>query len=187
MDKRIVILAQQGDRDAFAELVEEMGNRLHAIAQGIVRDIGLAEDATQQALLEIWRDLPKLKDPSRFDAWSYRLVVRASYSEARRVKRRLKNVVGGSAMDPFVADGSNLVADRDQLERAFEQLSLDHRTVIVLRHYIGMPLEEIAATLEIPIDTARSRIYHGMRALRAAMDADARSTGPMGRHSEAPG
>ena len=63
------------------------GDRLHAVAHRILRDIDLAEDATQQALLTIWRDLPQLRDPARFDAWSYRLLVRACYAEARRTRR----------------------------------------------------------------------------------------------------
>ena len=77
--------AQHGDEEAFASLAVAAGDRLHAVAHRILRDTYLAEDATQQALLAIWRDLPQLRDPARFDAWSYRLLVRACYAEGRRI------------------------------------------------------------------------------------------------------
>ncbi|HEU0236174.1 MAG TPA: sigma factor [Candidatus Limnocylindrales bacterium] len=87
MDTSLVIRAQQGDEEAFASLAVACGDGLHAVAHRILRDIDLAEDATQQALLAIWRDLPQLRDPARFKAWSYRLLVRACYAEGRRTRR----------------------------------------------------------------------------------------------------
>jgi RNA polymerase sigma-70 factor (ECF subfamily) len=84
MQTDLVEKAQDGDEQAFASLAVSVGNRLQAVAHRILRDAALAEDATQQALLAIWRDLPQLRDPQRFDAWSYRLLVRACYVEGRR-------------------------------------------------------------------------------------------------------
>ena len=74
------------------------------------------------------------------------------------------------------ADGTSLVIDRDQLERGFRRLSIDHRAVVVLHHYVDLPLSEVAETLGIPEGTVRSRLHHAMRGLRAALDADARPT-----------
>jgi hypothetical protein len=76
VDADLIGRAQQGDEEAFASLAVAMGDRLHRVAHRILRDMDLAEDATQQALLAIWRDLPRLRDPARFEAWSYRLLVR---------------------------------------------------------------------------------------------------------------
>jgi Sigma-70 region 2 len=81
MDITLVVRAQHGDEEAFASLAVGLGDRLHAVAHRILRDTDLAEDATQQALLAIWRSLPQLRDPTRFDAWSYRLLVNACYLE----------------------------------------------------------------------------------------------------------
>ena len=81
MDTELVIRAQRGDEQAFASLAVAAGDRLHAVAHRILRDIDLAEDATQQALLSIWRDLPTLRDPARFR----RLVVSAP--RARLLRR----------------------------------------------------------------------------------------------------
>ncbi len=174
MDTDLVTRAQRGDEEAFASLAVAAGDRLHAVAHRILRDIELAEDATQQALLAIWQDLPQLRDPARFDAWSYRLLVRACYAEGRREHRWTPNMRLLSSDEPTQADGTSDVADRDQLERGFRRLSIDHRAVVVLHHYMDMPLDQVAETLGIPAGTARSRFHHAMRGLRAALDADAR-------------
>ena len=175
MDAELIGRAQHGDEEAFASLAVAVGDRLHAVSHRILRDIDLAEDATQQALLTIWRDLPQLRDPARFDAWSYRLLVRACYAEARRVRQWAPNLHILPADAP-VQEESSSVVDRDQLERGFRRLSIDHRAVVVLHHYLDLPLGEVAEVLGVPAGTVRSRLHHAMRGLRAALEADARPT-----------
>ena len=173
MDADLVIRAQQGDEEAFASLAVAIGDRLHAVAQRILRDADLAEDATQQALLTIWRDLPQLRDPERFDAWSYRVLVRACYAEGRRTRKWSPSLrlLPSAAVE---ADGSGSIIDRDQLERGFRRLSIDHRAVVVLHHYLDMPVDQVAVTLGLPPGTVRSRLHYAMQGLRAALEADAR-------------
>jgi RNA polymerase sigma-70 factor, ECF subfamily len=174
MDIDLVVRAQHGDEEAFASLAVAVGGRLHAVSHRILRDIHLAEDATQQALLTIWRDLPQLRDPARFDAWSYRLLVRACYAEGRRIRDWAPNLRVMPADEPAVAEGLSVVVDRDQLERGFQRLSIEHRAVVVLHHYADLPLDQVAEILGVPIGTVRSRLFHAMRGLRAALEADAR-------------
>jgi RNA polymerase sigma-70 factor, ECF subfamily len=173
VDVELVKRAQEGDETAFASLALAIGDRLHAVSVRILRDVDLAEDATQQALLTIWRDLPQLRDPDRFEGWAYRIMVRACYAEARRERRwspKLRvlerDAVAGTDLDDVVR--------RDQLERGFRRLSVDHRAVVVLHHYVGLPIQEVAETLAVPVGTVRSRLFYAMRGLRAALDADAR-------------
>ena len=174
MDADLIGRAQRGDEEAFASLAVAAGDRLHALAHRILRDSDLAEDATQQALLAIWRDLPQLRDPARFDAWSYRLLVRACAAEGSRASRWMPNLRLVPAHEPRGTDGTSSVVDRDQLERGFRRLSIDHRAVVVLHHYLDLPLDEVADVLGVPAGTVRSRLHHAMRGLRAALDADAR-------------
>ena len=174
MDVDLVVRAQGGDEQAFASLAVAAGDRLHAVSHRILRDTDLAEDATQQTLLAIWRDLPNLRDPARFDAWSYRLLVRACHAESRRSRKWAPNLRLLPADEPASGDETGSVVDRDQLERGFRRLSIDHRAVVVLHHYLDLPLETVAEILGIPPGTARSRLHHAMRGLRAALDADAR-------------
>jgi RNA polymerase sigma-70 factor (ECF subfamily) len=173
VDTDLVIRAQHGDEEAFASLAVAAGDRLHAVAHRILRDIDLAEDATQQALLTVWRDLPQLRDPARFDAWSYRLLVRACYAEARRTRQWTPNL-HVLPTDQSAREDLSSIVDRDELERGFRRLSIDHRAVVVLHHYLDLPLDEVADVLGVPVGTVRSRLHYAMRGLRAALEADAR-------------
>jgi RNA polymerase sigma-70 factor (ECF subfamily) len=174
MDLDLVIRAQRGDEEAFASLAVACGDRLHAVAHRILRDIDLAEDATQQALFAIWQNLPTLRDPARFDAWSYRLLVNACYSEGRRGRVWKPNLRVLYDDDQPAPDALREVHDRDQLERGFRRMSIDHRAVVVLHTYLGLTLEEVAEALGIRPGTARSRLHYAVRAMRAALEADER-------------
>ncbi len=174
MDADLIGRAHHGDEEAFASLAVAAGDRLHAVAHRILRDIDLAEDATQQALLNVWRYLPQLRDPARFDAWSYRHLVRACYAEGRRERKWSPNLRILPADEPVMSNELDAVLQRDQLETAIRRLSVDHRTVLVLHHYADIPLDRVAQILGIPVGTVYSRLHHAMRAMRASLDADAR-------------
>ena len=168
----LVERAARGDQEAFGVLASQHVDRCYALAYRILRDPHRAQDATQQALLGAWRDLPSLRDGDRFEAWLHRLVVNACYVEARGQRRfaaRLQLLSFAPLTAPDVAPS---VAARDELERAFRELSPEQRAVVVLHHHLGYPLTEIAETLGIPEGTARSRLYYAVRQLRTVLDAD---------------
>lgn len=166
----LVERASRGDRDAFATLAAATVDRCYGLAYRILRDHHRAQDAAQQALLGAWRDLPKLRDPSRFEAWLHRLVVHACYVEARTQRRWTAKVRVLSPTIEATADPSSAVVDRDEIEHSFRELSPEQRAVVVLHHYYGYPLTEIATLLGIPEGTARSRLHYGVRRIRAALD-----------------
>jgi RNA polymerase sigma-70 factor (ECF subfamily) len=181
MDADLVIQAQHGDRAAFGELVALVGRRFQSTADGILRDRSVAEDATQQALIRLWRDLPTLRHPERFEAWATRILVRACYDEARRARRWGRISVSGpqpieADREPVTRgpDAFDAIADRDQLDRAFRRLSVEQRAVVVLHHYLNLTRPEIAATLGVPLGTVNSRLHHALAAMRAGIDADLR-------------
>jgi RNA polymerase sigma-70 factor, ECF subfamily len=182
MDRNLVDLARHGDREAFAILVHQVSDQLYAIAFRILRDPGMAEDALQNALVLTWRQLPRLRDLDRFEAWSHRILVHACYDESART-RQWRSTIRVLPIDgPAAAlDDTRLVSDRDELERAFRQIPVDQAAVFVLHHYLGLPLVEIARVLEIPAGTARSRLHYATRALRSAVEADAALPIPEGR------
>jgi RNA polymerase sigma-70 factor, ECF subfamily len=181
MSRALVERAQRGDRDAYEQLTRDAARRLFLVASRLLRDNDAAEDAVQQTLVTIWRDLATLRDPDRFEAWTYRIVVRACREESRRHRRMGITVVDLSDSMAAAGDGIADVALRDQLGRAFDRLSHDHRTVIVLHHLIGLPLGEIAEILDIPYGTVGSRLHHAMRAMRVAIEAAERSPVPGGQ------
>jgi len=176
MDRDLVEAARKRDRTAYADLIRTRGDRLFAIAQRILRDVDRTEDALQDALVIAWRDLPGLRDPDRFDAWLHRLVVRSCLHEAVRKRRFASNLRALPDDLPGGPDDLLSVADRDQLERGFRRLDPQQRALLVLRHFAGYEPSEIAEILGIPAGTARSRLHHAHRAMRAALEADARAT-----------
>jgi RNA polymerase sigma-70 factor (ECF subfamily) len=175
VQSELVDRARRGDREAFGVLAGGAVDRLYGIARHILRDTELAEDATQEALVRAWRDLPTLRDVERFDAWLYRLVVRAS-TDIGRHRRRWRAEVTLLPNEPAEPDRASALADRDQIERGLRRLTDAQRTILTLTYYIGLTPTEMADALEIPVGTAKSRLYYAIEALRAALAADERST-----------
>ena len=175
MDAEFVAKARDGDREAFAIVATGAVDRLYAVARLILRDADLAEDAVQEALIRAWRDLPTLRDVERFDAWSRRLLVHACIDIGRR-RRRWRAELTAIGPEPSEPDRASELADRDELERALQTLTDPQRAILVLRFHLGLTLREVAESLDIPFGTAKSRLHYGLDALRAALDADARST-----------
>jgi len=184
MGRELVERARRGDHDAFAVLAAAAISRLDAAAWLMLRDTDLAMDAVQNALVRAWRDLPTLRDPARFDAWLYRLLINACTDEIRRARRhRFDAHIDELTIEPATADATSAIVDRDELERGFGRLAPEERAVIVLHHFLDLPLPEVAVTLGIPLGTVKSRLYRGLREMRAVLDADARpgSAVPEGR------
>jgi RNA polymerase sigma-70 factor, ECF subfamily len=177
--RTIVDQARHGDEEAFGALVREVGDRCIFIAHRILRDANLAEDAVQVAMVQVWRELPALRDPDRFEAWLHRLLVNACYREARRDRRRGSIEV---QVDPLTMPEARAPLDsdfdfaaRDQLERGFRRLDVDQRTVLVMHYYLGFSLDDAAEVLGVPPGTVRSRLHRAINAMRAALEADARA------------
>jgi RNA polymerase sigma-70 factor (ECF subfamily) len=175
MRRDLVEAARRGDHEAFEVLATSAGDRSYAVARLILRSADLAEDAVQEALVHAWRQLPSLRDPDRFDAWLLRLVVNAC-ADQRRQLQRWSEQVRPLTLDVPIDDDTGSVADREQLERAFNRLTPEQRAVVVLHHYSGFSAAEIAEMLGIPAGTARSRLYYATEAMRAALEADARQS-----------
>jgi RNA polymerase sigma-70 factor (ECF subfamily) len=183
MQQELVERARQGDHDAFAALAGAAIFRLDAAARLILRDPDQAKDAVQETLVRAWRDLPTLRSSDRFDAWLHRLLYRACIDEARRLRRHRVDVELTPIDSPLVGDMTSSVSDRDQLERGFSRLEPEARALIVLHHYLDLPLPEVANVLGIPLGTAKSRLHRALQSMRAALAADdrPRSEFPEGR------
>jgi RNA polymerase sigma-70 factor, ECF subfamily len=171
LDRALIELAQRGDRDAYARIASTGNHRWFALALRILRDHEAARDVVQGALVQIWRDLPGLRDPDSFDAWSRKVVLNACRTARRRSHRPVGSIDREPAL-PYVGDSQVSVALRDELERAFARLSIDQRAVLVLQYYEDLPLIEIAASLGVSEGTVKSRLHAARRAMRAAIEAD---------------
>ena len=176
VERDLVEAARRGDREAYVDLIRPRFARLFAIAHRILRDVDRAEDALQDTLVIAWRDLRSLRDPDRFDGWLSRVLVNECTNQASRERRRVAKLLVLPVDGPATSDADLLtVVNRDLLERGFRRLTPDQRAILVLRHYAGYSMSEIAETLGIPPGTVRSRLHHAHRAMRAAVEADDRS------------
>ena len=177
MHAELVDQAKRGDREAFDALARLTGDRCMAIAFRILRDFDLADDAVQSALLTAWREISALRDPKLFEPWLHRILTNACYAEARR-RRRWSEGIRLLPSEPVHGSDEYLTVEhRDQLERAFRRLTVEQRAVLVFHHYLGLGLPEVAQRLGIPVGTVKSRMHHAKRALRASLDAEARTSG----------
>jgi RNA polymerase sigma-70 factor (ECF subfamily) len=177
LTSEIVERAQRGDHEAFDALATAAYHRLYAIARRILRDGYGAEDAVQDALVNAWRNLRTLREPERFDAWLNSLLVNACRDQGRRTRRRPFEVPVLSIDQPTIEDRLGELVDRDELERAFLQLTVEQRAALVLTHYVGMSAAEVGAILGIPVGTVYSRLHYGARTMRAALAAAAPAPG----------
>jgi len=174
VDQRALVEhARKGDHDAFTVLLDVRLARLDAAARLIVRDPELARDAVQEGMIRAWRDLPGLRDPDRFDAWLHRLIVNACLDLVRRRKRRVIEVELSPLDSPAIADMAGSLADRQLLDDALGRLEPGHRAVVALHYLLGMPLPDVAASLRIPLGTAKSRLHYALAAMRTTVTGDA--------------
>jgi RNA polymerase sigma factor (sigma-70 family) len=172
VDQRALVeRAREGDHDAFAVLVRGAVVRLDGAARLIVRDPELARDAVQDALIRAWRDLPGLRDPDRFEAWLRRLTVNACLDLLRHRRRRVTEVELTPLFAPATPDHASAQAERDLLSDALRRLDPEWRAVVVMHYHLGMPLPEVAASLSIPLGTAKSRLHRALGAMRVTVTA----------------
>ena len=194
--------AQRGDADAFDALARGRIDRAYRLALSILRSEPDAHDAVQEAFVSAWRDLPRLRDPDRFDAWLDRIVVNACRMALRH--RRIVRIheidatgataarggadggLGGSADDPHGSraawDGGRsaepgpdeVVADAAMVRAALLRLDADRRALLVLHHVEGRPVAEIATVLGIPTGTVKWRLHAARAALQRALEEEDR-------------
>jgi RNA polymerase sigma-70 factor (ECF subfamily) len=175
MRRDLVQRAMAGDHEAFSELARLSIDRLYAIARLILHDAERAQDATQEALVAAWRDLSALRDPDRFDVWLRRLLIHACYREARKEKQRLRMELHVDPIEQGVPDTTTALADRDEIERGLRLLPPDQRALLVMHYFVGLPMQETADALGLPLGTVKSRLHRTTQALRATLDASARN------------
>jgi RNA polymerase sigma-70 factor (ECF subfamily) len=171
MQRELVERARSGDLGAFSDLARASITQLYAVATLILHDRDGAEDAVQDALVLAWQGIHALREPDAWEAWLHRLTVRACYKHAHKERRRISVELSGLPGPELVGepDPSTSVLDHDVLMHEIGQLPIDQRAVMVLHYYLDQPLSKTADILDIPVGTAKSRLHHGLVALRHSM------------------
>jgi RNA polymerase sigma-70 factor (ECF subfamily) len=174
----LVERAQGGDREAFAALAETSIADLYNLAQLMLSDGDLAQDAVQVALISAWRDLRQLRDVDRFRPWLRRILVNAVYRTAKRERQASRRIVDATA-DAGSPDPARDLENRDAIDRAFVRLRPEHRAVLVARHYLDLSDQDAAEMLGVPPGTVKSRLHRATAEMRSALEADSRRPGDL--------
>jgi len=181
-DDALVRRAQAGDTAAFEMLVDARIDRCYRLAWSILSDQADAADATQDALVAAWRQLPRLREPASFDGWLNRIVANAALTVRRR-RARIREVsvrtyaddeapLPELPHDPMARTAMDEFVDNDAIGRAFDRLRPKDRMILVLHHVEERPVAEIARSLGIPVGTAKSRLNTARTALERALEAE---------------
>jgi RNA polymerase sigma-70 factor (ECF subfamily) len=169
-DVDVLVRASHGDSTAFAELVDSRVESLFRVACAILGNEADARDATQDAFVSAWQNLPRLRDTDRFDAWLHRVLVNRCRDMLRRRGRvrQLSLEAAGDAIQLRAPDPD----DMDRVNAAFERLSAQDRQILVLHHLQEMPVSDIARLLRIAVGTAKWRLFRARRALERRLEID---------------
>lgn len=172
----LVARAQAGDSEAFEALLRPRLDRLLRLAYSIAGNESDAHDAVQESCLRAWRDMPRLRDAARFEAWLWRIVVNACRSGLRGKRRTsvreiaVDQVSGDHELtDPGRPMGEALSAI-DAIRRAFGRLDTNKRAILVLHHVDHRSILDIADLLGIPEGTAKWRLHAARKALERALE-----------------
>jgi RNA polymerase sigma-70 factor, ECF subfamily len=169
----LVRRAARGDGLAFERLLVTRADRAFRIARAMLGDESEARDATQDAFVSAWRELPRLREPERFDPWLRRILVNACRAQMR-ARRHIREIRLDLIADP-PAPGPSLseqLGATDTLARAFDRLDGEKRAILVLHHLDHASVAEIAASLGIPSGTVKWRLHDAREALQRALIAE---------------
>ncbi|MFL5650490.1 MAG: RNA polymerase sigma factor [Chloroflexota bacterium] len=167
----LVERARRGDDTAFGLLVEDRVQATLRVARAILGNEAEAQEVTQEAFVSAWRNLPRLRDADRFDAWLNRIVMNGC-RDLLRHRRRVRQIDIDSLELPS-ADNAAAALETTSLLAAFDRLDIADRQILALHHLHDLPMAEVARQLGIPIGTAKSRLWSARRALERAMEAEA--------------
>jgi RNA polymerase sigma-70 factor (ECF subfamily) len=175
----IVNRARAGDRDAFEALVAANLASTFRTALAILGSEADARDACQEVFLKAWRELPRLRDVARFDAWLGRILVNACRSALRTRRRRYVREIpvddpSATRLRARVPSLDDRVSELDLLERSFERLSIAERTLLALHYLENRSIAEIAEVLGVPQGTVKSRLHAARRSFERALEVSSR-------------
>jgi len=155
------------------DLFRRERERVFRVALAMLGDPEKAEDAASQAFLEAYRSWPSFRGHSKPSTWLHRIAVNVCLQMIRKRGVVETPLEESAARDPGARTEEKTVA-REAVRRALEQLDGEHRAVVVLHEFGGYRYREIAAILDCPVGTVRSRLHYGMRRLRVLLEEELR-------------
>jgi RNA polymerase sigma-70 factor (ECF subfamily) len=171
-ERLLILRCQTGDEAAFAELVARYSPRIGYYLRKMLGDLQQAEDALQDVWFDVFRKVPRLARPEAFAPWLYRVARDRAYRTLRRSRRTLEPLREDEIADPSMNGDTFSAEDAAFIHAALDRLAPEHREVLVLRFLEELSYEDIAAIVDSPLGTVRSRLHYAKRALRRALEKD---------------
>ncbi|MCP5269079.1 MAG: RNA polymerase sigma factor RpoE [Zoogloeaceae bacterium] len=182
IDQLLVERAQKGEKQAFDILVAKYQRKLHRLLSRFIRDAAEVEDVAQEAFIKAYRALPSFRGDSAFYTWIYRIGINTAKNHLVAQGRRAPTSTSYDSEEAETFDDGDQLRDintpesllhskqiGETVNAAMESLPEELRTAIVLREIEGMSYEEIAAAMNCPIGTVRSRIFRAREAVAAKL------------------
>jgi RNA polymerase sigma-70 factor (ECF subfamily) len=169
VEEEAVRRCQSGDREAFKYVVEQYKHVLYGTAYLMTGDKAVAEDQVQETFLSAWKGIGGCRNKCSLKHWLIKILVNKVLSYRRSGVNSI-SVLGHSEPVDKVEDTAEEVERNDQIERALNQLSYEHRQVILLRYFTGLSLAEIATTLNSPEGTIKSQLHRATERLRCYLN-----------------
>jgi RNA polymerase sigma-70 factor, ECF subfamily len=170
VDRELLLRARSGDREAFELVVLAKGEPLFRTALAILGREADARDATQETFINAWRSFSSLRDTDRFDAWLGRILINQCRMALRHRGRVREIPMPDSADSAYRRQATDSPASTSDFDAAFNRLSADQRSLLVLHHLHGYDVREIGAWLGIPSGTVKWRLSRARRALAAELE-----------------
>ena len=161
--------AQNGDRNAFGELVRRHYQGVVLVVYRMCGDTGLAEDAAQEAFMRAWENIPSYRLKSPLRNWLYRIAINAALDVLRRKPEETLEDKEARIVADQAAGPEAVLIEKEQvalLQQALKSLPEAARSVLILREYNGLSYQEIASVLEVPVGTVMSRLNYARNRLR---------------------
>ena len=173
IDRSLIDRARNGDLAAFESIVRARMDAVYRLTSAILGDEADARDAAQETFVAAWRQIGRVREPEKFEAWLQRVAVNAARQTHRaRSRRRVREIPSSTVVGLTERSEGGRPDDAAVLDAALRTLPIEQRTILVLHHLDGRPLGEIAAILEVPVGTAKSRLFAARRALAASIATD---------------
>jgi len=175
-DAELVEAAKGGDKQAFTALVEKYSGHAYRLAYSILGNQHDAEDAVQEAFINLYRKISSFRGSSSFATWFYKIIRNLAYDKVRRkaAYRRAYEAYSGEGMvvnSPTRPDRATVQSElRAVLEEALLKLSPEHREILVLRELEGLSYNEIASVLGIKLGTVMSRLHYARLKLKQILE-----------------
>ncbi len=179
-ERKLIKCAKRGDVAAFEQLIANYQVYCYNIARGLLTVPEDAQDVSQEALIKVFQKLNSFNEQANFATWLYRIVVNScldhikKQNKLRAIDRRYRDQVATDEVSSAGVEGQVIKRQlADIVKRSIRQLPLKQRLPLVLRDYLDLSYDEVAATLQLPLGTVKSRLLRGRQKLRDIVQSDA--------------